>query len=215
MPFQVFFVFVFCIRLTEAKQNIPQGKCLSFKWEKEDDEINYICCNNCGEENQNCVGKTFGATEGYCNNCGRDNMNSAQKISIPYSCGSCSGQTRAANTCKKLYTKLPVGCWLFRACFENVCQNVGTCFNGVCEKNEYIESCPADCCVKRNPQKCTLLPGLCLPQCCGENNCCLETEENNSVKMTLIYVAVCIGCVSIGCLLYKICGYIKNRVDPE
>lgn len=255
MFFQVCFGIILCVHFalvdafSESKRDqAPKGKCLSFKWEREDDEIDYVCCNNCAEENEHCFGKTYGSTGDYCNSCGRNKLSFARKLSMPFSCGGCNGQTHEANTCKRWYSSLPVGCWLFRGCFETACQNIageeglsnynpflsdgvpgetpyydkqvgsklGSCFNGVCDDGEYIENCPADCCIKRNPQKCTLLQGLCPPECCGEPHCCVERKESKisqKVKTIILCVTLSIVCLCIGCILYRLYSCIKRRVQ--
>lgn len=119
------------LRLKRAADNqAPQGKCLSFKLDQKSyhQAIDYVCCNNCFEGNEDCVGRVYSSSHSngyYCSSCGANQLNSARKTSEPFFCGDCHLQTLKENSCRKSYGRIPAGCWQFRACFENTCRNDG------------------------------------------------------------------------------------------
>ena len=249
------------LRLKRAVDNqAPQGKCLSFILDGQ--AIEYVCCNNCFESNEHCLGRVYPLMSWnnyYCNSCGRSRLSSARKTSEPFFCGGCYGQTRKGQTCCKKYGNIPFGCWLLRACFETLCRSDGiqqsknlnplvihgvetkpdenarymgpfdnarfrppdenarfsphtvskvpVCFDGVCNVEEH-ESCPADCCAIRNPEKCAVAQGSCPPECCGESSCCVEKESKNMLNMVAMCVTPPFGCICIACILYR---YYSNK----
>lgn len=251
------------LRLKRAANNqAPQGKCLSFKLDRKSyhQAIEYVCCNNCFVGNGNCVGRVHPSSHSnryYCNSCGTNQLNSARKTSEPFFCGDCRLQTLKENSCRKSYSGIPPGCWLFRACFENTCRNDGiygsnqhynpplssggvegefnpdarfdggggrvvpafspkrnipVCFDGFCHVREH-ESCPADCCPIRNPEKCAVAQGSCPPECCGKSSCCVENDEEskNILTMIFMYVAPPFGCVCISCMILCFYRSYKKR----
>jgi hypothetical protein len=255
MFFQVCFSFILCLHFRFAavdafsksngldegrmKRAIgdqpPQGKCLSFKWvvKKNIKTIEYVCCNNCGETNQNCLGTSYRSgsiAQDYCDRCGGNKLRFGRKASEPFSCGGCAGQTRNQMTCRAQYSTIPVACWLFRGCFEHECMkeqrySVDTCFNGVCDAEENIGNCPADCCQQKNPQNCIVVNGKCPLTCCGETNCCEKQDDGsgtNSGDLTFIgwlkYIGMIIGFLVLGAIMYyfkSLCGCNDdNEVHP-
>ena len=234
MFFQVCFSFILCLHFRFAAVDAfsksngldegrmkravgdqpPQGKCLSFKLERQNDvqTIEYVCCNNCGETNQNCLAYRSGsAGYNYCDRCGGNTLNSAYKQSArPFSCGGCAGQTRKQHTCRAQYSTIPATCWLFRGCFERECKkeqgySVGTCFNGFCDVEENAENCPADCCFKKNPQNCTLVNGKCPVQCCGETSCCKKQDDDSGTSLgleILKWFGIIVLCIFFSCAMY-------------
>ena len=230
MLFQVCFSFIICVHFhfasVEAFSNdeqrmkraiadqAPQGKCLSFKSEGQNDQeaIEYVCCNSCGETNPNCLGTTYrsGSSGDYCSRCGVNKLNSAYKISEPFSCGGCAGQTRKKDSCRARYSTIPDSCWLFRACFERYCKkeqgfSVGTCFNGVCGDEENVDNCPADCCPQKNPQNCTLVHGKCPLDCCGEFSCCKEEDDDSGTSLgqkILKWFGITVLIIFLCCMMY-------------
>ena len=230
------------LRLKRAVDNhAPQGKCVSFKLDGQ--AIEYVCCNNCFESSEHCLGRVYPLMSWnnyYCNSCGRSRLSSARKTSEPFFCGGCYGQTRKGQTCGKKYGNIPFGCWLLRTCFETLCRSDGIrrsnippadqhgveispdenarvspligskvpiCFDGVCNVGEH-ESCPADCCAIRNPEKCAVAQGSCPPECCGESSCCVEKESKNMLNMVAMCVTPPFGCICIACILYR---YYSNK----
>ena len=199
-------------RVKRATGIPPQGKCLSFKLERPNNQpsIEYVCCNNCGEANGNCFRKTYGSgLLAYCDQCGKNMLNSAQQVSQSFSCGGCDGQLRRARACHARYHSLPAACWLFRACFKHKCEreeesSAYTCFNEFCDANEDVNNCPEDCCQQKNLKSCTLVNGACPLKCCGENTCC-EKEDNGGTSLgqkILKWFGIVIGIIVICCLMY-------------
>ena len=222
--------------LPRSKRGIkaPQGKCLSFRIEKESNEqsIEYVCCNNCNATDGHCLGVTYeiGGTGDYCSRCGESNSSLARAISQQFSCGNCDVQMQKNRTCHSWNVTIPDACWLFRACFEHQCHETrnSTCFDGICDSHEDVESCPADCCKEKNPGNCTLVDGKCPLKCCGVSSCC-ENQNGDHVEgssdslekfLTILqYVCVVIGIILVG-FVVEFCRrkcdcFDENQIEPD
>ena len=173
-------------------ERAPEGKCLVFQVEKGSDgkTVEYVCCNSCYESDRSCDTTTYESSSSaqYCERCGKSALSYAQMVSQPFPCGGCYRQTQRKNTCQGLYSNIRVGCWLFRACFENECKKekghyVDTCFNGFCDPHENVDICPADCCPKQNPQNCSFDNGQCPAQCCEQSTCCFKEDDDSELSL--------------------------------
>ena len=139
-------------------------------------------------------------------------------------CGGCYYHSQYESLCRSRCTSFPNSCWLLANCFQAACRNRGYlngCFNGFCDVGENVESCPSDCCIQRNPQKCARVQGVCPPQCCGESNCCVEEEKPSKSGAGAGMIVGCLcggifGCLCISLLSYRVYIYYKdgNRVIP-
>ena len=238
MFFQICFGFILClhfrfapvdavskfnkeVRLKRAiNAQAPEGQCLAFQLAKGSDgkPLEYVCCNNCFEADQNCDGATYesSSTAHYCSGCGKNKLSYPRKLSQSFFCGGCNGQTRRKNSCQARYNTIRVGCWLFRACFERECKrkqgySVDTCFNGVCDPHENVDNCPADCCLKENPRNCSFVNGQCPAQCCGKSTCCGKEDDSGTSLGTKILegFGIAISIIFIIGVVYCINGYCE------
>ena len=151
----------------------------------------YICCNNCGEDDTSCDGRTWqgGSNEVYCGNCGMDTFGG--KAWKNFMCLNCNTQVACATRADGWFGILDIKglCWKWASSFESCCQKaVGKnknnlqvidinstsftfCGDGICQDDETSTSCPLDCCYQVN-SNCPV--SGCTPTCCGESSCCLE-----------------------------------------
>ena len=130
-------------------------------------------------------------------------------------CNSCYYQMQCENFCRTHCSTIPGSCWLFQKCVQAACQNGGnlnSCFNGVCNAGENVENCPCDCCASRNAEKCTLVSGVCPPQCCGDSNCCVEKKSKSKVGMVSGCICGIAGCCCIAYILYRV---YKHCTGPD
>ena len=150
----------------------------------------YICCDNCGESNAYCDGRTWqgGSNEVYCGRCGRDSFGGTFRKR--YMCQDCNTQVACATRANSGYGDTPGFCWKWANSFSSCCQMAASnkkrqvvidvnstsftfCGDGICQGDETPSSCPFDCCYQVN-SNCTV--SGCTPTCCGELNCCLEDD---------------------------------------
>ena len=148
----------------------------------------YACCNNCGQSDTSCDGKTYhgGSSERYCGSCGRDTWGGKYKKS--FQCVNCNTQNACASRASRF--DWPGGCWLWMGSFRGCCRraasvlsererqttplNITTmefCGDAICRSNENPENCPMDCCYRVN-SICNL--SELSPECCGEQGCCMQ-----------------------------------------
>ncbi|CAH1239289.1 Hypp5793 [Branchiostoma lanceolatum] len=178
-----------------------RGQCTYFKrggtlWLK-----NYVCCNNCDENDGEpaCGETTYIAADtaddkirrsnAYCGPCGED-LGGARETGSAFGCGGCEGQARVKEGCDRRYVYAAASfCWLHSKCFELRCQREaqaavqGTgsadepyCGDTRCDPTEDAAGCPFDCCPLRNPEECRHPHhcSKCPPVCCAEPGCCLD-----------------------------------------
>lgn len=152
----------------------------------------YNCCDNCGESNPYCDGRTWqgGSSVEYCGSCGRNSFGGEPSSTI-YDCVNCDTQEKCAK--KVSLNNVPGLCWRWSNGFMECCKkaarysnkkqvlvdissnNFTFCGDGICQNDETPASCPSDCCYQVN-SNCT--NSGCTPTCCGESSCCLN--ENTS-----------------------------------
>lgn len=113
----------------------------------------------------------------------------------------CADQTRSKDTCRGRYPSVSSTCWLFQSCVKHECKRqrgimVGNCFNGVCESEENVDNCPADCCPEKKNSICSLFYEQCPLICCGVSNCCgKEDSDGDGESKNSGMLATCIVCV--------------------
>ncbi|CAH1796399.1 unnamed protein product, partial [Owenia fusiformis] len=185
----------------------PVGKCMNCRWGGKTGLHFYTCCNNCDEPESKCKKDQIvydGASRGkYCGPCGEDTAAGNATIcnkeaSKTYKCGGCDGQLKVKSKCDDIWLfQIPGLCWAWQICFNKLCKEVDGkinvnelydipdtfCGDSVCQSSETYESCPIDCCWKKNPKCLWEHDGWencssdepcskCPQRCCNEPTCC-------------------------------------------
>ena len=153
----------------------------------------YICCDNCGESNPYCDGRTWqgGSKVVYCGTCGIDSFGG--KFRKSYMCQDCNTQVACARKASRGLGDIKGLCWRWAHKFGECCKKALRfkkrqavidinstsfifCGDGICQDDETPTSCPFDCCYQVN-SNCTV--SGCTPTCCGESSCCLEDDDGS------------------------------------